>query len=766
MKGYKTSFVGMFQPTSAGMPAIDLIEIPLIQRDYAQGRRERGVDIIRRDFLTTLVSALTGGPSVDLDFVYGEISAGTLRPLDGQQRLTTLFLLHWFVAARLGRLEAASGWLTFSYATRPTAELFCRRLVSPAHAPGEGFGTPSTWITDQPWYLFDWRRDPTVQSMLVMLDAIHERLDDERIDLAQVWNRLVDTDRPAVAFHLLPIDDLSSGEDLYITMNSRGKPLTEFETFKARFERILEASLSPERFTEIVHKIDGVWTDVLWPFRGDDRIVDDEFLRYFEFVIEICEWRRGEAAGGPLLDRAERVFAGGDETDVRFLFHAFDTWLDGETGRPLDLDAVFSGYLTTTTEGGPTTSESVLLFDATDANLFRECCRRYGEKRGRARVFSLAETLMLFAVLIHRQFGSDDVQTRLRVLRNLTDRADGEVREDRMSELVRATEVFMRTGDLGELRGFNSDRVRDEVDKRAFVTVHGELGSVIRDLEDHPFLRGRLFAFDLDAERLRERAEVFRRVTAKDHWPRLTAALLAAGDYGIERRQRSYEYGSCEQEIRWRNVFTWRGRGANETLRSTLNTLLDAMGSEHDDIGRALADFTTAFVVQRRAERRFDWRYYLVEYDEMREGKTGIYFGEHLRATGHWEYSMCMLRTESLTGSAYYRDPYLLASWRRSEAGAAVHDPWFHGYESEPRWLRLARSEGGIRCVTRGFELDPPYEPVAAAEWRDVCVRHGADAAGTFLPIDQTRRDGETVDTEDRVQRCAALLTDLAAAGL
>ena len=30
----------------------------------------------------------------------------TLRPLDGQQRLTTLFLLHWYLAFRTGSLDA------------------------------------------------------------------------------------------------------------------------------------------------------------------------------------------------------------------------------------------------------------------------------------------------------------------------------------------------------------------------------------------------------------------------------------------------------------------------------------------------------------------------------------------------------------------------------------------------------------------------------------------------------------------------------------
>ena len=57
-------------------------------------------------------------------------------------------------------------------------------------------GAIRNWIQDQPWYLFLWRHDPTIQSMLVMLDAIHERFHD--IDATTAWARLTDPDDPAV----------------------------------------------------------------------------------------------------------------------------------------------------------------------------------------------------------------------------------------------------------------------------------------------------------------------------------------------------------------------------------------------------------------------------------------------------------------------------------------------------------------------------------------------------------------------------------------
>ena len=82
------------------------VVIPIIQRDYAQGRD--GKEHIREKFLTQIKNALdNSNQSGELDFVYGTAKDGRFYPLDGQQRLTTLWLLHWFIASKAGKLEEA-----------------------------------------------------------------------------------------------------------------------------------------------------------------------------------------------------------------------------------------------------------------------------------------------------------------------------------------------------------------------------------------------------------------------------------------------------------------------------------------------------------------------------------------------------------------------------------------------------------------------------------------------------------------------------------
>ena len=80
------------------------IQIPIIQRDYAQGRGDDEINEIRNNFLETILSNLLQEKTLHLDFVYGSIKPQTDKtvfvPLDGQQRLTTLFLLHWYLGKK------------------------------------------------------------------------------------------------------------------------------------------------------------------------------------------------------------------------------------------------------------------------------------------------------------------------------------------------------------------------------------------------------------------------------------------------------------------------------------------------------------------------------------------------------------------------------------------------------------------------------------------------------------------------------------------
>ncbi len=282
------------------------VEIPIIQRDYAQGR-ESNTDI-RDTFLAALKEYLKDKkPNRDLDFIYGSLLNGdandSLRfvPLDGQQRLTTLFLLHWYLAIKEDKLDSFRAHFTtsthdgnrkskFTYETRTSAREFCNALVS-ATVNFNDFNTTDNKKTETPvadalknqqWYFLSWSKDPTIQGMLVMLDAVHLKFKDEKNDF---YDLLTNPEYPVITFQFLKLEEFGLTDDLYIKMNARGKPLTSFENFKAKFEQQIKHpdynkrkyKLIAESYERVVpaheyfsHKIDTFWANLFWAYLKDE----------------------------------------------------------------------------------------------------------------------------------------------------------------------------------------------------------------------------------------------------------------------------------------------------------------------------------------------------------------------------------------------------------------------------------------------------------------------------------------------------------------
>ncbi len=281
------------------------IQIPMIQRDFAQGRES--AEEIRRDFLTALDAALqlpADDPSLplNLDFVYGSVegSDGESRfsPLDGQQRLTTLFLLHWYFAWKDDRwgefktLFELDGHSRFTYRVRPSSSDFFDFLVAfrPEYSPKDVLSL-SELIVDQPQYFRNWRFDPTIRATLVMLDSIHEYFSGSK----GFFGRITNLEQPAITFQLLDLKKFDLSDDLYIKMNARGMPLTPFETFKARYVQGLEKQfhgqvrrIGDQEFPIhdfVSRRMDTAWMDLFWTENKSETkrsaSVDDNIFNLF-----------------------------------------------------------------------------------------------------------------------------------------------------------------------------------------------------------------------------------------------------------------------------------------------------------------------------------------------------------------------------------------------------------------------------------------------------------------------------------------------------
>lgn len=282
------------------------IEIPKIQRDYAQGRKTEKAAEVREDFLNQLKNYLDGTQRRNtLDFVYGNVTeSGKLILLDGQQRLTTLFLLHWFTALEACKFDVFKNAFLFSdgessvksrfvYNTRESSNEFCVRILV------HGTEVFSEWksekqnadktkfseiIKNQKWYFESYNNDLTIKSMLTMIDAISQKFSEKK----NYFDLLADKENPAITFNFLPIKDNGLSDDLYIKMNSRGRELTRFENLKSKIlAKLDESKFDKNKRNEFSKKIDTEWLDLFWRLKSKENLnhFDEILMNFFEAVF-------------------------------------------------------------------------------------------------------------------------------------------------------------------------------------------------------------------------------------------------------------------------------------------------------------------------------------------------------------------------------------------------------------------------------------------------------------------------------------------------
>ncbi len=293
------------------------VVIPIIQRDYAQGRKGR--ETIRRKLICNIREGLEKDTPVNMDFVYGEEKGDTLYPLDGQQRLTTQWLVYWYVFFMAfcqknskGFEEELNKLAKLTYKTRESSSDFCSCICNTQNLGDmkdnkEKYKNLYELITSRTWFLSEWRNDPTVDAMLRTLcgsgrssaDPSYYPDNDKNTEYSCIegifkpddnYNafkkKLTDTEKKTVVFELQLIGDEElpeeSADELYIKMNARGKPLSDFENFKSDLISHIGSICD-----DYARKLDTEWTDVFWnEFKNEDyKEFDPSYMMFINRYI-------------------------------------------------------------------------------------------------------------------------------------------------------------------------------------------------------------------------------------------------------------------------------------------------------------------------------------------------------------------------------------------------------------------------------------------------------------------------------------------------
>lgn len=603
------------------------IEIPIIQRDYAQGRT--GKEDIRTNFLKALLEAVNG-KHLELDFVYGSVKDDILQPLDGQQRLTTLFLLHWYIAIKENRLddEVKELLTRFTYETRTSSREFCNDLIIKGILWNDEQKL-SELIIDSPWFFLSWKKDPTIKAMLTMLDAIHEKFQDK----ANIWDNLEN-----ISFHYIELQNFGLSDDLYIKMNARGKALTDFEIFKAKFEQHIaqsnwEDNVEPtETFS---HKIDTDWTDLFWNYRDEyENVFDEQLLNFFRTMADI-----NSALVGDTNNYAFR-----NHLDLNKISESYFKTLKAVLNKISDKKGV-KEFLNTTY-----VNEKELFNGAIKNNL------------------GYADLVTLFALYqylaLEENIETDKLTNWMRIVRNLvegsrpylfnnvTDFSNALRSIKELLQQRNAIDKYFAETEEESLTGFIRNQVAEEKLKSKLILQSDEWKNAIIEIENHGYFNGQI-GFLLDwckdergqenIDKIKEYIEKAEAIFDKNGLIRyenhlFERALLATGDYLLNKGRNHSFLINNERDISWKRLL----RDKNEN-REVLKQLFDKSSriSLADSLKKIVDDFSD----------ENDWRYFFIKQPEM----INVCGSQKLI---RWNSEFDILLLGSTTTSGYHKEYY------------------------------------------------------------------------------------------------------------
>lgn len=642
------------------------IQIPIIQRDYAQGRfNDKQAVLVREKFIRDLADHLETERPLILDFVYGSVTpTKEFLPLDGQQRLTTLFLLHWYLAVK-GAHSEMNTLSRFSYETRASSREFCQALIvmAPNLQALIGQAKISELICDLPQYYLSWEHDLTIQSMLVVLDEIDRVFRDTTV----TFDHLMDSEVCPIRFHFIDLDVYGMEDTLYIKMNARGKALTIFEHFKAHLQGYAqmqeeEGKLESGFTNQLMHQIDGVWTDLFWQYRETGYEIDQQMM---DFIRTILINHRAEKSTNRKGDGLHRLLEDKEE-DLWFSDFMKEEAIDSEA--LIFLENSLNGFCRL----------SVYLEKVKIEKLFKQVI---WQKNTETKInLTYQDRVQFYGVCLVFQYDMTIEQTTewLRLLHNLSintiynsiDDYSNSIRAiaEMKQELPQIEKYFLMTEI--PIRGFNMTQVQEERLKIHLRHRDTSWKALIERAEQHLYFQGQVgflleFSGIEDAfvqdptcswniateamylkrfeEYLQKSEVVFGKDGLQIKRSLFTRALLTKGYYALKSNQNDcFLINGFDRDISWKRLLRDKG-----DKRTYVKDLLDSL--DVTQVEWSLRHLITNHKVT-------DWYRHMIDYEDVLE--TAIGQKRFFRKT--WNGRNLLLKTKQTNGYSYEYEMYAL----------------------------------------------------------------------------------------------------------
>lgn len=206
--------------------------------------------------------------------------------IDGQQRVTTFFLMWLHLARKANKIAEFQqavryehGNMAFDFKVRPLTHDFLEELVRQVIA-SDGFDFSS--IEDATWFLSEYSHDVSVMSMVNALKVWDESWGKRGFNASLAYEYLT----RHVTFWLFVMNETAQGERLYITMNGRGKNLSEDEIIRAKVFRDAVENGIPASDVGLLFES---MTDFFWTHRIKSELTADKGMKKFFRWVYLLE---------------------------------------------------------------------------------------------------------------------------------------------------------------------------------------------------------------------------------------------------------------------------------------------------------------------------------------------------------------------------------------------------------------------------------------------------------------------------------------------
>lgn len=267
------------------------IIIPDLQRDYCWGdetnRKSSGeVGELVTDFVNNLIEQHDAkcSETLNLGLFYGyEIPANHIQLCDGQQRLTTLYLLLGMINKRTGKFrehlisdyeykhDDKEPYL--NYAIRESSLYFLSDLVCKFFISNEDIVES---IKNADWYFSDYALDPSICSMINALRKIEALLTGKERNWLESFGHWILNN---LTFLYFDMENRKNGEETFVIINTTGEPLSTSQTLKPL---VINADVNKD-VSDMAKK----WEDIeTWFWKNRQGVNDtadagfNEFLRW------------------------------------------------------------------------------------------------------------------------------------------------------------------------------------------------------------------------------------------------------------------------------------------------------------------------------------------------------------------------------------------------------------------------------------------------------------------------------------------------------